>query len=408
VDVACRDFPIPLVHPAGVFVRNTFDGSARTLEPSALTTALRFLPLLVGVALGGISSAYYFAKNPNPFGAGVAVERRPSATVMATPSPATQTNEKVIGIGYADVEGGATPLSLPLPGAVQQIFIREGQKVRKGQALIRLNDAKAAAQVVRAEAAVLEAKTKLARARRAPAVQELELKQQEQALVVARSQRTAAERHIETLRGLAGSETVPEEKLLAALDQMDALNATLSVEQLKLQRMRLENPAEQMQLAEAALKAAEAELGVAKQNHADHSLAAPRDGDVLRVLVSAGQLAGINPLSPAIWFKPDEPTIVRTEVDQAFTGQMKEGMIAEFYDDNRQKRLGTGKVVRLAPWIAQRRSLLDEPFQRNDVRTLECMVSVDDAVEELRMGQRLRVVFIPGAATESPTKIAAR
>jgi hypothetical protein len=83
-------------------------------------------------------------------------------------------------------------------------------------------------------------------------------------------------------------------------------------------------------------------------------------------------------------------------------------MVAEFYDDNRQKKLGKGKVVRLAPWIAQRRSLLDEPFQRNDVRTLECMVSVDDSVEELKIGQRLRVVFTADESKEQPTKLAAR
>src|SRR5262249_39125052 len=157
-----------------------------------------------------------------------------------------------------------------------------------------------------------EAKTKLARARRAPAAQEIEIKQQEQAIAAARSQRVAAERHIETLRGLTGSDTVPEEKLLAALDQMDSFTATLNVEQLRLQRSRPQTPDDHCPPAQAALTPAEPELAGARQTFSDHSLAAPRDGDVLRVLVSSGQLAGINPLNPALWFRPDEPTIVRT------------------------------------------------------------------------------------------------
>jgi multidrug resistance efflux pump len=375
-----------------------------------LTTVTRLLPLLFGAVLGGLGAAYYLRSNPNPLRTSPGPEQvqTESASSVATPSPAVTGAEKVIGIGFADVEGGATPLSLPLPGSVAQIFIREGQKVRRGDPLIRLHDAKASAQVIRAEAAVLEAKTKLAKAKRAPAGQDLELRQQEQAIAVAKSQRSAAQRHIDSLRGLAGSETVSEEKLLAAIDQLDGLSASLEVEQLKLQRMRLEKPDELLQLAEASLKAAEAELGIAKQNLADHTLPAPRNGDILRVLVSAGQMAGINPLNPAIWFRPEEPTIIRAEVDQAFSGRMQEGMIAEFFDDNRQKSLGKGKVVRLAPWIAQRRTLLDEPFQRNDVRTLECTVSVDSAVEDIRIGQRLRVVFTPSPAVEPLTKIAAR
>jgi len=373
-------------------------------------SALRILPFLACLALGGLGTAYYLRSNPNPFATAKGMERpyQDSATAVATPSPAASSTQKVIGIGYADVEGGATPLSLPLPGAVSQVFIREGQRVRKGDPLVRLHDAKASAQVIRAEAAVLEAKTKLAKAKRAPEAQDLEFRQQEQAIAAVKSQRAAAQRHIDSLRGLAGTETVAEEKLLAAMDQWEGITASLNVEQLKLQRMRLENPEESRHLAEAALKAAEAELGIAKQNLADHSLTAPRNGDVLRVLVSSGQMAGINPLNPAIWFRPEEPTIIRTEVDQAYSGRMQEGMIAEFFDDNRQKSLGKGKVVSLAPWIAQRRSLLDEPFQRNDVRTLECTVSVETAAEDLRIGQRLRVVFSPSPEAEQAAKIAAR
>ena len=108
-------------------------------------SALRILPFLACLALGGLGTAYYLRSNPNPLSSAKGMERprHDSATAVATPSPAAGSTEKVVGIGYADVEGGATPLSLPLPGAVSQIFIREGQRVRKGDPLVRLHDAKA-------------------------------------------------------------------------------------------------------------------------------------------------------------------------------------------------------------------------------------------------------------------------
>ncbi|HVJ80569.1 MAG TPA: hypothetical protein VNC50_05820 [Planctomycetia bacterium] len=102
---------------------------------------------------------------------------------------------------------------------------------------------------------------------------------------------------------------------------------------------------------------------------------------------------GANPLQPALWFRPQKSLIVRTEVDQAFASRVAAGQKAELFDDNRQASLGSGRIVRLAPWIAQRRTVLDEPFQRNDVRTLECVVALDSSPEGLRIGQRLRVVI---------------
>ena len=58
-----------------------------------------------------------------------------------------------------------------------------------------------------------------------------------------------------------------------------------------------------------------------------------------------------------------------------------------------------GKVVRLSDWYTHRRSMLQEPLQFNDVRTLECIVQLDPGQSALRIGQRVRVTL--GAAASS-------
>jgi hypothetical protein len=53
-----------------------------------------------------------------------------------------------------------------------------------------------------------------------------------------------------------------------------------------------------------------------------------------------------------------------------------------------------GKVQRVSDWYSQRRSILLEPLQFNDVRTLECIVILDpNQATTLRIGQRVRVVL---------------
>ena len=55
-----------------------------------------------------------------------------------------------------------------------------------------------------------------------------------------------------------------------------------------------------------------------------------------------------------------------------------------------------GHVERVARWYSQRRSVMHEPFQLRDVRTVECLVVLDDGQPRLRIGQRVRVLI--GAA----------
>jgi len=58
-----------------------------------------------------------------------------------------------------------------------------------------------------------------------------------------------------------------------------------------------------------------------------------------------------------------------------------------------------GKVLRVSDWCTHRRSMLQEPLQFNDVRTLECIVQLDPGQPTPRVGQRLRVTL--GAAAAS-------
>ena len=68
-------------------------------------------------------------------------------------------------------------------------------------------------------------------------------------------------------------------------------------------------------------------------------------------------------------------------------------MIADIFLDGDNDSRWTGSVLRCADWIANRRSMIDEPGQRNDVRTLECIITLDPGEPNLRIGQRMRVMI---------------
>jgi multidrug resistance efflux pump len=115
------------------------------------------------------------------------------------------------------------------------------------------------------------------------------------------------------------------------------------------------------------------------------------------VQVSVGETLGASARQPAVLFCPNDPRIVRAEVEQEFAGRVSLGQKADIEDDATGGHKWTGKVERVSDWYSQRRSVLLEPLQFNDVRTLECIVTIDpDSVEPghpPRIGQRVRVIL---------------
>jgi hypothetical protein len=110
------------------------------------------------------------------------------------------------------------------------------------------------------------------------------------------------------------------------------------------------------------------------------------------VHVAKGETLGPQPRTPAIEFYPTEkPLIVRAEVEQEFAGHVTVGKPARIEDDTRAGKSWKGKVIRVSDWYTHRRSVHLEPLNYNDVRTLECIVSIDPGQSHLRIGQRVRV-----------------
>lgn len=306
---------------------------------------------------------------------------------------------RVVGYGHVDIETGATPLAVPIMGQVADVLVREGDEVKEGQPLIRLESSQAEARLMEARAAVREATVKCDQARRAPQDHTSRIRQQEQMLAAATARIEAQRRQLERLEKLLKTNSVPEENVQSAEDRLTELQAVRTVEQLRLDQLRLEKPEETVALAEANLTAAKAKLASAEDALARHTFRAPDAGKVLRLIVNKGQLVGAPGGGVSVWFCADKPRVVRCEIDQEFANRVSIGMPAEIHDDGTHGTIWRGTVQRIGDWIATRRSMLDEPFQRNDVRTLECLVAIDPGQPPVRIGQRLRVVLREASAT---------
>jgi multidrug resistance efflux pump len=296
-------------------------------------------------------------------------------------------------MGHVDVEQGVQSLYPTQPGRVAEVLVHEDQSVPAGAILFRLDERPAKFLVQQAQADLKAANAQLADARKLPEQHRSKIAQQRQAIAATQHRLSAARHVLVRKQNLVKSQQAPAEEAAAAGDLVKELEAAESGENEKLRELELFDPAPQIARAEADVAAKESRLEQAQYALAECSVHAPGAGKVLRLLISQGDILSAQPKQPAVLFCPTGPRIVRAEVEQEFAGRIALGQIASIQDDSKASVKWQGKVIRISDWYTHRRSILQEPLQFNDVRTLECIIELDPHQDAPRIGQRVRVTL---------------
>jgi multidrug resistance efflux pump len=304
----------------------------------------------------------------------------------------------VFCLGYVDVEGGvAYPYPLA-PGRVVEVPVQEGQGLKAGAVLFRMDDTLARRDLEVSRAGVTSAEKQLDKARNG--------KERHAQMVVAQTKARDAARHgVEAARALAREARrvagvtgsgVSEAQADAADARVKQAEDAAGGEEAKLEALKLEarDLALTVAMAEQDVAHKTALLGKAQYALDECAVKAPADGEVLRLAVLPGDLLGPQAKAPPIIFCPARPRVVRAEIDQEWAGRAAEGQLASIQDETSSGGpTWKGKVTRLADWMGPRRMILPDPSQFHDVRTLECVVQIDPGQPPLRIGQRVRVTL---------------
>jgi multidrug resistance efflux pump len=299
----------------------------------------------------------------------------------------------LVSFGHVDVEPGIVSLSPVLQGRLVEVLVREGDRVAASTPLLRLDERLFRIRSQQAQAEIAAARAQLVQLRGLPDQHRARLTQQQAAIEVAHSRLAAGRQTLARKRDLHDRDLLPDEELRCAEELVKQLEAAVRVEQEKLADLKEVNPAAEIARAEAAVAAREGQLEEAIHHLEECTLRAPSAGTVLRIHFSVGDVLGAQPNQPAILFCPDKPRVVRAEVDQEFADRVAVGISVRVVEDKAGKESWRGKVARLSDWYTRRRSVLNEPLQFNDVRTLECIIELDPGQPIPRIGQRMRVLF---------------
>jgi multidrug resistance efflux pump len=309
--------------------------------------------------------------------------------------------EGVVCTGYVDLEHGIRSLAPLRPGRVVAILANENEHVKTGTPILRLEDEVAKFQVESAESTVSAAEIEVEESTKLEDQQRARLAQQQAALAAAGFRLNAARQVLKRKENQFKDKLVPEEEVIGARAEVKALEEQERAEREKLTELKTIDPALTVRKARAKLEYTRTQLNLARRQLDECTLKAPTAGTVLRIAVGVGDIVTGNPaqpiigagVSPVVRFHPDEPLLIRAEVDQEFADRVQVGQSAVIRDDARSGASWRGKVQRVAGWYEHHRPATQDPAAFTDVRTVECLISIDPGQPPLRLGQRMRVMI---------------
>jgi len=178
-----------------------------------------------------------------------------------------------------------------VPGRVERILVSEGQAVRKGQLLVLMEDDVARLQADQAAAALEAAQAQLEKARRGVRTEELENAQA--SLANAEKDLADAETNFQRAERLYADGAITRAAREEAQAKLRASRTGVDNARRSVQMMEQGASSEEQRMAEAQLAAARAQYDLGRLNLDNTRVSAPIAGQVARIPVDEGSLAGL-------------------------------------------------------------------------------------------------------------------
>lgn len=270
----------------------------------------------------------------------------------------------IAGAGIIEARSDNIAIGASLPGVVDKVLVKVGDKVKTGDALFRLDQRELAAEIEVRRAGEARARAGVAEAE-------------------------AALTDVKTLLDLA--EAVSDKR-------------AISVEELDRRRNAVAIAGAKVASARAQVASAQADIRAVQTNLERLTVRAPVNSEILQVNVRPGEYAATGVLAkPLVLLGDLERLHVRVDIDEndAWRFRPNSGAVAALRG-NREFRAKLS-FVRVEPYVVPKRSLTGDSTERVDTRVLQAIYSFDRAELPAYVGQQMDVfVEAPGVASAPP------
>jgi HlyD family secretion protein len=299
---------------------------------------------------------------------------------------------------YGNVDLRQVELSFNNSERIAAVLVQEGDRVRRGQLMARLDTSRLAPQLAQAEAQAAAQGHVLARLRNGSRPEEIA--QARANVQSAQADVANARQQYERLKSAAeisAGRAVRQQDVDNAKAALQVAEARLAVNQKSLELALAGPRKEEVTENEARLRANEAQAVLLRQQIADAQLFAPVDAVVRTRIMEAGEMA--SPQKPVFSLAVTDPKWVRAYVAETDLGRVKSGMTGSIVVDSFPNRRFEGWIGFISP-VAEFTPKTVQTEQLRPSLVYEVRVFVKDPSDELRLGMPATVYLSTTAADQ--------
>ena len=290
---------------------------------------------------------------------------------------------------YGNVDLRQVELAFNNNERIAAVLVQEGDRVKRGQLLARLDTRRLEPQVAEAEATAAAQRQVVERLHNGSRPQEIA--EARANVESARADAINARGQYERRKTLAANSIVSRQDLENAKAALDVAEAKLVVNQKTLDLAIAGPRKEDIGQAAAELRADEAQAAFLRQELADAQLVAPVDAVVRTRLMEPGEMA--SPQKPVFSLAVTDPKWVRAYVAEPDVGKLRTGMAASVALDSFPDRRFNGWVGFISP-VAEFTPKTVETTELRTSLVYEVRVFVKDPSDQLHLGSPASV-YLP-------------
>ena len=282
---------------------------------------------------------------------------QPAPTPLVEPSRAPYA-DSIGARGMVEAVDENVRIAPLLPGLIAEVFVKVGDRVTKGQPLFRQDTRDADARIAyqKAQVGLLDAKV-------------------HEAEVMLADRQDSFQR----IEKLGRKDVVSEDERLRKYYAVRSAETALATTKADLE------------LARAQLAQAEVTLDLL-------TVQSPRDGDILRVDLRAGEYASVPPTdmnNPSLLLGETRFLQLRADVDEDSASRVRIGAQAVAFIKGMRSDPIPLRFVRIEPYVTTKKSLTGDSTERVDTRVLQVIYQFDQSKVPVYVGQQMDV-FIEG------------
>src|SRR5262245_45566124 len=297
-------------------------------------------------------------------------QRTPEQAVRETiDAPFVAAEGKVETLPGREVQVGAE-----LTGRIEKVFVNEGDAVKKGQVLAKLESKDILAKLNEAESERIVAKAKLDEVASGSRAEEIE--EAAAAHLAASAELELAKANFERYRKLSIDGVVPT----ASFDekQREYEVARNRVKQAEERKTLLEKGPKRETIAvhETTVRRTEAAKQYLERLLEKTVVTAPISGKVIRKNLHDGEVVYTESPVPLVVIADMEKMRINAEVDETDSGRIQLGDPVEVRSDAYPQMLLTGEIQEIADYVGTRQIMPNNPTKNLDMKVVQVKISL--------------------------------